>query len=292
MSQEVQQTELQRETQQLLQGPLKHIRAAALAAVLVPLASVAAAPASAQEVCQSAGTLCGFVWDDQNKNGIQDGGEPGLEGVKVTLSDGTDSVETDTGPDGFYYFLVNDGTYTISAQIEPGWQVSPTNAGGDDKKDSDGISDGFGHSVVQTVVLIGGNNPDTDFGFFPSPLQQPGTGTPGYWKNHPEAWPTAGITIGGVPYSVDQAIAWLQKVGKDKTTTMFSSLVSAMLNVMVGNDASCIGTTITQANNWMAANGPVGSGVAASSQAWAIGEALHKQMDNYNNGRLCAPHRN
>ena len=48
MSQEVGQTELKAKTQQLLDGPLKHIRAAALAAALLPLASVAATPASAQ----------------------------------------------------------------------------------------------------------------------------------------------------------------------------------------------------------------------------------------------------
>ena len=35
----------------------------------------------------------------------------------------------------------------------------------------------------------------------------------------------------------------------------------------------------------------VGTGVHASSFAWKIGEPLHRQMDNYNNGMLCAPHR-
>ena len=62
MSQEIDQMELHEQTRQLLQGPLKHIRAAALAAALLPLASIAAAPASAQVVCQSAGTVCGFVF--------------------------------------------------------------------------------------------------------------------------------------------------------------------------------------------------------------------------------------
>ena len=65
MSQEVRQTALQEQTQQLLQGPLKHVRAAALAAALLPLASVAAAPVAAQDCAESsAGTICGFVWND------------------------------------------------------------------------------------------------------------------------------------------------------------------------------------------------------------------------------------
>jgi hypothetical protein len=31
--------------------------------------------------------------------------------------------------------------------------------------------------------------------------------------------------------------------------------------------------------------------VHAASYAWKVGEPLHRQMDTYNNGMLCAPHR-
>ncbi len=72
---------------------------------------------------------------------------------------------------------------------------------------------------------------------------------------------------------------------------MFSSLVPAMLNVQIGNDGTCISTIIAAANAWMAIYGPVGSHVPASSDAWSSGEPLHTQMDSYNNGLLCAPHR-
>lgn len=122
---------------------------------------------------------------------------------------------------------------------------------------------------------------------------QPGTGTPGYWKNHPNAWPVSQITVGGVTYTKAKAIAWLvDSVDKDKTKNMFSALVSAMLNVKIGNDDSCVAPTIAAANNWMAIYGPVGKGVRASSYAWKIGEPLQLLLDNYNNGLLCAPHRN
>jgi hypothetical protein len=176
------QSELQQKTQQLLDGPLKHIRGAALAAALLPLASVAAAPASAQDVCQSAGTVCGFVFTDTNGNGLQDAGETGLEGAKVFLIIGADTIQVDTGPDGFYYFSVPDGTYPIGVQIPVGMQPSPADVGGNDTIDSDGVADTFGFSVT-TVTVTGGNNPDTDFGFFTTAVQNPGTGTPGYWKN-------------------------------------------------------------------------------------------------------------
>jgi hypothetical protein len=32
--------------------------------------------------------------------------------------------------------------------------------------------------------------------------------------------------------------------------------------------------------------------VLGASAAWAVGEPLHQLMDDYNNGKLCAPHRN
>ena len=83
-------------------------------------------------------------------------------------------------------------------------------------------------------------------------------------------WPVPSITVGGITYTKEQAIAWLGKVGKDKTTTMFSSLVSAKLNVLIGNDGSCVSSTIVAADNWMATYGPVGSNVAASSNAWTL----------------------
>jgi hypothetical protein len=297
MSQEVMQNELPEKTRQLMDGPLKHIRAAALAAALVPLASVLATPASAQVQCASGG-ICGIVFDDQNNNGVQDAGETGIEGVKVyvcSLCDGTDTLETETGPGGTYSFdallVPPTSTYTVSTLIPTGTQASPSNVG-DNSFDSDGIPNGSGYSVATSVVSDG---KATDFGFSPSAKPNPGTGTPGYWKNHSEAWPVASITVGGISYTKEQAIAWLGKVGKDKTTTMFSSLVPAMLNVMIGNESSCVNAAIAAGNKWMTPTptgyGPVGSNVLASSAAWAIGEPTHQTLDAYNNGLLCAPHR-
>src|SRR5262249_58598340 len=159
--------------------------------------------------------------------------------------------------------------FTISVKTPEGTQPSPVHSGTDFTLDSDGTSDGLGNSVAQDVHVVGADNPDTDFGFVTKSVLNPGTGTPGYWKNHPDAWPVSSITVGGVTYTKDQAISWLGKVGKDKTTTMFSSLVSAMLNVMIGNDPSCVASTIAAGNDWMATYGPVGSGGAASSPPWA-----------------------
>jgi hypothetical protein len=55
MSRQIRHEELRGKTQQLLQGALRHVRAAALAAALVPLGSVDVSPALAQD-CSSGGS--------------------------------------------------------------------------------------------------------------------------------------------------------------------------------------------------------------------------------------------
>ena len=287
MSQDMDRTNVSEQTQQLLHGRLSRVKAAGLALALVPLAAVAASTAEPQ-LCSSAGMVCGTVWQDTNNNGIQDDGEPGIENAIVTLGD----VSKATNEFGYYEFIVQFGEYKIDVQIPPGTQPSPTNSGSDDTLDSDGGPDGLGNSTATvTYAFPEAYDATTDFGFWTPSVQQPGTGTPGYWKNHPEAWPVATITVGGVTYTKAQALAILETPGKDRTLTMFSSLVPAKLNVMVGHDGSCVNSAIAAADAWMTSVGGVGSGVHAASLAWKVGEPLHRQMDNYNNGMLCAPHR-
>lgn len=120
----------------------------------------------------------------------------------------------------------------------------------------------------------------------------PGTGTLGYWKNHPEAWPVEEITIGGVTYSKSDAIKVMRTPGRgDKTYDLFKQLVAAKLNVLVDNPWACVGSTIWLADAWLVDH-PVGSNVRSSSPAWRNeAGAYHQTLDDYNNGELCAPHR-
>ncbi len=295
MPQEKAQADVRRNTQQLLEGPLKHVKAAALAAALMPLASITASPAMAQN-CTSGGKAIGdYVWQDTNANGIQDAGEPAVEGAILTLSG--DSLSSPlmyvTDATGLYIFSgLCNGTYVLTVIGPSGMQPSPPLQGGDPAFDSDGVADAFGNSlatveiteltVAEELVL------NVDFGFRTPEVAQPGTAGQGYWKNHPQAWPVESIDIGGRSYSRDQAIAVLGKTGGDKTITMFSSLLAAKLNVMVGNDASCIATAIAVADQWIATY-PVGSNVKASSVAWRLREPWLRLLENYNDGILCAP---
>ena len=134
----------------------------------------------------------------------------------------------------------------------------------------------------------------------------PGTGTPGYWKNHTDVWPMIGdsIYIGDwnhnwqcdpaetcLELSSDQALAALNNPPKgDMTWNLARALVAAWLNVSAGNDASCIATTIELATGWLDYHG-LGGGVAGGDAAWVEASGWAADLDDYNNGLLCAEHR-
>jgi hypothetical protein len=125
----------------------------------------------------------------------------------------------------------------------------------------------------------------------PGVRQGAGTGTPGYWKNHPEAWPVDSLVLGTTTYTKAQLLAILgQPKSKDLSYALASQFIAASLNVANGADGSCITATLAAANAWLATNAP-GSGVTGSSAAWRTGEPLKSTLDAYNNGLLCAPAR-
>jgi hypothetical protein len=99
------------------------------------------------------------------------------------------------------------------------------------------------------------------------------------------------IVVGGRTYSKEEAIALMSgSEGGDKSYTMFMHLVSTKLNLLSGTEAGCIAGTVGLADQWMASY-PVGSNIKGSSLAWKNGEPMSVVLDPYNNGMLCAPHR-
>lgn len=120
-----------------------------------------------------------YVWNDLNSNGLQDGGEYGLSGVTVTLridypGGSVVMLTTKTDTLGHYSFPnllldenfdgagVGEPTYTLTFSQPVDATASPTNQGGDDTKDSDGM--------VTTPTLTQGVNDDThDMGFIFAP---------------------------------------------------------------------------------------------------------------------------
>jgi hypothetical protein len=199
------QNELRDQTRQLLDGPLKHIRGAALAAALLPLASVAATPASAQPPVCASGGVCGTVFNDTNNNGVQDVGETGIENVQVLVCqrcDGTDTISGVTGSNGSYSIFVPAGPTTVFIVISQGMQASPPNVG-DDAFDSDGVPNG-GLSVASVTVPPGLNTPTVlDFGFFTQTAPLACTIPAASEVISPTSWNKFNVPFGGPP------VAWV-----------------------------------------------------------------------------------
>ena len=76
----------------------------------------AAAACSAPQLSE----ICGMKFNDINRNGVKDVGEPGLAGWTITLSPGSSTTTTDAN--GNYCFsLLAPGTYTVSEVPQSGW---------------------------------------------------------------------------------------------------------------------------------------------------------------------------
>ncbi|EGQ2847323.1 YSIRK-type signal peptide-containing protein [Staphylococcus pseudintermedius] len=111
------------------------------------------------------------VWEDLNKDGIQNSNEPGIGGVTVTLTkeDGT-TVTAKTDENGNYKFTeLPNGEYTVTFETPKGYEATKTNVG-DDALDSDG----------QTVKVIINNKDDMtiDSGFHKPTPEEPMKPTP------------------------------------------------------------------------------------------------------------------
>ncbi|WP_281197839.1 SdrD B-like domain-containing protein [Staphylococcus schleiferi] len=101
------------------------------------------------------------VWDDINKDGIQDSNEPGIAGVKVTLKDSNGNVidTTETNANGKYSFdNLQNGNYKVSFETPADYTPTKSDAG-NDALDSDGPVDAM-------AIISDGNNLTVDQGFY------------------------------------------------------------------------------------------------------------------------------
>jgi len=114
-------------------------------------------------------SLGDFVWHDLNGNGIQDGGEPFLEGVGVDLYDENGIIikSTVTDSNGQYIFEgLNPGRYYVQFSPPEGFTITSPNSGNDNNSDSnlDG-SNGINTSSF-TTLSPGEHDPSWDAGFY------------------------------------------------------------------------------------------------------------------------------
>ena len=155
-------------------------------------------------------TIGDKVWDDSNKDGVQNSNEKGIEGVKVTLTDkaGT-TTETTTDVNGNYKFTgLYNGEYTVTFETPEGYEGTKVNVG-DKALDSDG-------STVKVVV----DNADDftiDSGFY-KPTVEP-TPVPATYTIGDKVWNDSNKD--GVQNSNEKGIEGVKVTltDKDGTTT-------------------------------------------------------------------------
>ncbi|MCW1967384.1 MAG: carboxypeptidase regulatory-like domain-containing protein, partial [Anaerolineae bacterium] len=185
------------------------------------------------------------VWEDQNMNGRQDAGEPGIGNVTVTLQTPTGTLIAITDSNGNYTFtnLLPGVPYTVTFSPPLGYQPTISNAVGvNDADDSDGL-------LVPNIVL-GPNefNPTIDSGFY-RPVR---VGDYVWFDNDHDG--TQGLNEPGVPTVTVRLYNAISNTLLATTTTnasgfyLFSGLPPGSYYVQFDLTTLPAGYTITQQN--------------------------------------------
>ncbi len=117
--------------------------------------------------------------------------------------------------------------------------------------------------------------------------------TQGYWKNHVENWPVAGLLLGSYYYNVDELLAILRTspgTGRSSNGLIMVShqLIAAKLNVANGASDAAIADTIAATDLAIGSLivPPVGAGYLAPSAVSGLNETL----TSYNEGTIGPGH--
>ncbi len=109
------------------------------------------------------GTVTGTIWNDKNRNGRIDTGEPGLEGWTIFADLNGDGIrniteqQTTSGTNGRYTLTASAGTILIKAALQPGWQATnPSNGVQSVVVAVDQIKDGINFGFVNPTPTATG----------------------------------------------------------------------------------------------------------------------------------------
>ncbi|MEP0843241.1 MAG: carboxypeptidase regulatory-like domain-containing protein [Phycisphaerae bacterium] len=222
------------------------------------------------------GDACDECVDDPTTTGSISGtvtcsttGAP-VAGLTVKIYDANNQLVASptTGPDGSYSVGgLPAGTYTVKIDVPLG---------------STGCS-----SASVNVAVSCAHDGTADFCVCPS------TGTcartPGYWKNHVEAWPVQSLTIGGVNYNQTQLLNLLNDLppnggsnsSSDPSIRLAKFVVATLLSLNSGAAAPpAVLTALADADAFLASN-PPGSNPQGSAAGTA--NALKDVLDAYLN---------
>ncbi|MEZ4663475.1 MAG: SdrD B-like domain-containing protein [Caldilineaceae bacterium] len=162
------------------------------------------------------------VWDDLDGDGEQDAGEPGLDGLTITLV-GADGANTTTSTDanGHYYFgnLTPYTAYTLTMAVPAGYELTAANqialSGASaqsnhaisDTLDSDAALIGGAAAIYYSTGGPGQNNHGLDFGF-----TQPVTGQVDILNVSPPALTVDKQFNGSGAYRVGETISFTIRI--------------------------------------------------------------------------------
>ncbi|MBU1668512.1 carboxypeptidase regulatory-like domain-containing protein [bacterium] len=115
--------------------------------------------------------LGNFVWFDADKNGQQNSGEPGVEGVTVELYNANAQLNatTTTDSNGSYSFInLEAGEYSVKFVAKEGWSITLQNASAvEESLDSD--ADKVTGKTELITLNEGDKNVDVDAGMYHTP---------------------------------------------------------------------------------------------------------------------------
>ena len=242
-----------------------------------------------------------YVWNDLNKNGIQDSNEFGFSGVTVklfTCGGTTPLASATTDATGNYLFgNLAPGSYSLKFVLPSGYAFSPMDQGMIDTVDSDANT--TTGTTVCTTLSAGENDLTWDAGIYKKTYGC--TYTIGYWKNHAGFGPQADVvtpllpvylgTVGGsktIKVTTAQMAYDLLSQNKYGTssngiTKLYAQLLAAKLNLKAGADPSAVASTIAAADSFLASYNydnwtTIGSTNQSKVNTW------HATLDKYNNG--------
>ena len=204
-------------------------------------------------------SLGDFVWNDLNANGIQDAGEPGIDGVSVELFNGSGVSQgtTTTAGGGLYAFTnLTPGDYYLTFTPPAGFVFSPQNAGGDDTVDSDANT---ATGTAATTTLTSGENDITwDAGLYQPEINVTKVLSSVTFTNPDVARMTYTITIGpnAIPLTAIQAVDDLEAAFTPQSfavinltatnltvNSSFDGLTASDTNLLTGTDSLNVGET-------------------------------------------------
>jgi hypothetical protein len=248
-------------------------------------------------------SLGDFVWNDANRNGIQDAGEIGIPNVVVNLYScaGVLLSTTATNAAGYYLFsnLIPGDYYVVFVPLA-NYVFSPQDQGLNDAIDSDAnVSTG---RTICTNLIAGENDLTWDAGLYIRPPQGC-TRTIGYWKTHAGFGPgnqgdlvTALLPISlGTPggtkslnvTTARMAVRVLSQnyygTADNGITKLYAQLLGVKLNIASGAGYDDVAAIIAAADIFLAThNWRDWAGLSAADKTLVL--FWHNRLDYYNNG--------